>query len=191
MARVRDEQKIEIIYQSALKLVLKEGFSGLKMSQVAKEAGVATGTVYIYFKDKDDLINSLYLHLKRSTSKRFLSGYHESESFMQGFQVLWNNYLDNALKFKEESAFLEQYYRSPFLKNDVKMQSREILDPIYQLIERGKTELLIKEAPADFLLAQLIGPIHELVKLLNESGEKLEDSMRNLFQQMAWDSIKK
>ena len=59
-----DDAKTEQIYQATLELVLKQGLSGLKMADVAAQAGLATGTVYIYFKDKDELINHLYAHLK-------------------------------------------------------------------------------------------------------------------------------
>jgi AcrR family transcriptional regulator len=49
MSRPRDENKIEVIYEATLKLVLETGFNGLKMADVAKAANLATGTLYIYF----------------------------------------------------------------------------------------------------------------------------------------------
>ena len=50
MPKAKDENKIEQIFKATLKLVSVEGFGGLRMSDVAKEAGMATGTLYIYFK---------------------------------------------------------------------------------------------------------------------------------------------
>ena len=64
MPRVKDESKIEAIYNATLALVLKSGFAELNMAAVAKEAGIATGTIYTYFKNKETLINQLFLHLK-------------------------------------------------------------------------------------------------------------------------------
>ena len=40
-------------------MVLEEGFTSLKMSALAQKAGVATGTIYLYFEGKEDLINKL------------------------------------------------------------------------------------------------------------------------------------
>ena len=51
MARPRDTNKIDLIYKAALNLVVKIGYVELKMSDVAKEAGMATGTLYIYFSN--------------------------------------------------------------------------------------------------------------------------------------------
>ncbi|MFM7485318.1 MAG: TetR/AcrR family transcriptional regulator, partial [Cytophagales bacterium] len=72
MARPRDENKIEPIYEATLRLVLKTGFNGLKMADVAKAAKLATGTLYIYFKNKEVLINELYSHLKKSKMAKML-----------------------------------------------------------------------------------------------------------------------
>ena len=47
MARPKDENKINTIYEATLKLVLKTGFNGLKMADVAKAAKLATGTLNI------------------------------------------------------------------------------------------------------------------------------------------------
>ncbi|MBK7429323.1 MAG: helix-turn-helix transcriptional regulator [Saprospiraceae bacterium] len=39
---------------------MKSGYTDLRMADVAKEAGMATGTLYIYFKNKEELINTLF-----------------------------------------------------------------------------------------------------------------------------------
>ena len=61
--RSKDETKVQLILGTALKMIERVGLAGLKMSDLAKEAGVATGTVYIYFEDKNQLIRELYLYL--------------------------------------------------------------------------------------------------------------------------------
>ena len=120
MARHRDYSKIEQIFESTLKLVLEKGFAGLKMAEVAKESNLATGTVYIYFKDKDDLINQLYLFLKRRKTILFLQGIDQKEEFDLVLKKIWFAYFEVTMQHVNESAFLEQYYRSPFLKSNVK-----------------------------------------------------------------------
>ncbi|HXO77347.1 MAG TPA: helix-turn-helix domain-containing protein, partial [Puia sp.] len=58
--RVRDESKVEAIYQQALKMIVEEGFDGLSMQKLARAAGVSPATIYIYFKDRDDLLLQLH-----------------------------------------------------------------------------------------------------------------------------------
>src|SRR5215207_8718517 len=52
--------KRERILSSAMKVFAEKGFFGAKVSDIADAAGVADGTIYLYFKSKDDLLISLF-----------------------------------------------------------------------------------------------------------------------------------
>jgi TetR/AcrR family fatty acid metabolism transcriptional regulator len=52
--------KRERILDAAVKVFAKDGFYNAKVAQIADEAGVADGTIYLYFKSKDDLLISLF-----------------------------------------------------------------------------------------------------------------------------------
>src|SRR5262245_19034602 len=56
----RAEAKRERILDAAVKVFAQEGFYNAKVSQIAQAAGVADGTIYLYFKSKDDLLISLF-----------------------------------------------------------------------------------------------------------------------------------
>lgn len=56
----RATAKRERILDAAVKIFAQEGFYNAKVSQIAQEAGVADGTIYLYFKSKDDLLISLF-----------------------------------------------------------------------------------------------------------------------------------
>jgi AcrR family transcriptional regulator len=191
MARHRDYQKIEQIFESTLKLVLERGFAGLKMADVAKEAGLATGTVYIYFKDKDDLINQLYLFLKRRKTIMFLKGIDQNEDFQTVIRKVWFAYFEVTQQNANESAFLEQYYRSPFLKSNVKEESQQLLKPIYDLLERGVKEGVIVSLHTELLLAQLVGPIHELIRAEHDGVIKIDQAIMESAFSIAIKGIKK
>jgi TetR/AcrR family fatty acid metabolism transcriptional regulator len=59
-ARGRDGDKRERILRAATRVFARKGFYATKVSEVAKAAGVADGTIYLYFKSKDDLLVSLF-----------------------------------------------------------------------------------------------------------------------------------
>ncbi len=48
------------ILRAAIKVFAKNGFHNSKISQIAKEASVADGTIYLYFKNKDDILIRLF-----------------------------------------------------------------------------------------------------------------------------------
>jgi TetR/AcrR family fatty acid metabolism transcriptional regulator len=54
------EGKRERILEAAIKVFAAEGFYNAKVSQIAQQAGVADGTIYLYFKSKDDLLINLF-----------------------------------------------------------------------------------------------------------------------------------
>jgi len=56
----RGTEKRERILEGALRAFAKKGFYNTKVSEIASEAGVADGTIYLYFKNKDDLLISLF-----------------------------------------------------------------------------------------------------------------------------------
>src|SRR5690349_4069857 len=56
----RGEAKRERILDAAVKVFAAEGFYNAKVSQIAQAAGVADGTIYLYFKSKDDLLIQLF-----------------------------------------------------------------------------------------------------------------------------------
>src|SRR3981081_2533981 len=54
--------KRERILAAAERIFARHGFFAARVSEIAKEAGVADGTIYLYFKSKDDLLISWFEH---------------------------------------------------------------------------------------------------------------------------------
>src|SRR5712692_6782639 len=59
-AKERANGKYEAILRAAIKVFAGSGFFNSKVADVAREAGVADGTVYLYFKNKDDILVSIF-----------------------------------------------------------------------------------------------------------------------------------
>lgn len=189
--RVKDVNKIDIIYKASLQLILKEGIAGLTMLKLAKQAGMATGTLYIYFKNKEELLNKLYLHLRSKTQDRFMKGYNEAEPFKIGLKKVWINYLKHRIENHEESVFLEQYYRSPYISREENKMAEALKHPVLELIQRGKKEMLIKPDVDDNLLfLAMIGFIRELADEHVTKSYKLNEERIDKAFQLSWDTIK-
>ena len=56
----RTMSKSDRIIDAAVKVIAKNGYHGAKVTAIAKEAGVADGTIYLYFKNKEHLLISLF-----------------------------------------------------------------------------------------------------------------------------------
>jgi AcrR family transcriptional regulator len=191
MARPKDDSKIEAIYDATLKLVLETGFNGLKMADVAKEAKLATGTLYIYFKNKEVLINELYYHLKKSKTLKVLEVFDSKDDYEVSFKKLWTSYLTISLAEPERMKFIEQFTHTSYLTKKTKQQGDELIIPLEDFLKQGILKGLIKKLPVELLLSQLMGPIIESVKLHYESTLRITNSLKEEMFQMAWNSIKK
>ncbi len=191
MARPKDDSKIEAIYDATLKLVLETGFNGLKMADVAREAKLATGTLYIYFKNKEVLINDLYYHLKKSKTLKVLEVFDSKDDYEVSFKKLWTNYLTISLAEPERMKFIEQFTHTSYLTKKTKQQGDELIKPLEDFLKQGISKGLIKKLPVELLLSQLMGPIIESVKLHYENTLRITNSLKEEMFQMAWNSIKK
>jgi TetR/AcrR family transcriptional regulator, fatty acid metabolism regulator protein len=60
MARPKTEEKRKRILQAAVKVFARKGYFAARVSEIAKTAGVADGTIYLYFKGKEDILVRLF-----------------------------------------------------------------------------------------------------------------------------------
>jgi TetR/AcrR family fatty acid metabolism transcriptional regulator len=56
----RDTDKPQQIIDAAIRVFARHGYYNSRVSDIAKEAGIASGTIYLYFKTKDDILVTLF-----------------------------------------------------------------------------------------------------------------------------------
>jgi TetR/AcrR family fatty acid metabolism transcriptional regulator len=76
MARTEDEERRNMkrkrIMQAALRIFSQKGYSPTALDEIAQEAGIAKGTLYLYFKDKEDLICSTLISVLDDIKERMM-----------------------------------------------------------------------------------------------------------------------
>ncbi|WP_080058397.1 TetR/AcrR family transcriptional regulator [Spirosoma aerolatum] len=191
--RTKDEAKEKIILDTALRLIMQTGLSGLKMSDLAREAGVATGTVYVYFDDKPALIQRLYAYLLRKSLSDLNAGIAATDPLRVKIQKITRNYLDDNLKYPEYAAFFEQYFRSPYFAETevIRAEEASVMQPIYDLVVEGQQQMIIKEANPDLLVTLVCGMLNELAKQALFSQQPISKSDWELTFSVIWDGVKR
>ena len=189
--RNKDFSKIDIVFKATLKLIQNYGFSGITMAKIAKGSGIATGTLYIYFKNKEELINALYHDIQKNSSARFFEGYDPEQKFKICLKKVWINYLKHRIEYHEESVFMEQYYYSPYITLSQKKLAEELKTPVYNIINRGKKEnLLNKDIDTEMLFSAMIGFIRELADEHISNRYILNTNKINKAFELNWKMIK-
>src|SRR2546427_9707203 len=57
---MRDPDKPQAIIDAAIRVFARNGYYNSRVSDIAREAGIASGTIYLYFKTKDDILVRLF-----------------------------------------------------------------------------------------------------------------------------------
>ena len=182
--------KKSALLNATLTLVNNHGFHNTPMSKIAKLAGVSPETIYLYFEHKQDLINSLYLEVKKSFSKSTFNGYDEQMSVKKGFEIIWFNIANYKLNQVRESTFLSQCDNSRMIDEAIRIEGLKNLQPLLDLWERGKKEGIIKPLSDYILYAHTVYPLSFLLEMQEREIFSLDQEVKNKMFQVAWDAIK-
>lgn len=128
--RVRDVDKEKLVIETAIDQIVRDGFQGFSMNKLAKACSISVGTLYIYYKDKDDLIQKIgaIIALKFFTST--VKDFAPEMSFEEGLWRQWENRANFTMKYPKEVAFFEIIKHSP--------HSETILDSIKEFADFRK-----------------------------------------------------
>jgi AcrR family transcriptional regulator len=96
--RIKDEEKQEALFEATVKLVNEIGFAASSVAKIAKEAKVSAATLYVYYKNKEDLLVSTYLAIKRHTSKAILKDFDASMPIRGILERAWFNMFRYAME---------------------------------------------------------------------------------------------
>jgi len=187
--RTRDENKIEAIYREALEMVVNEGFEGLSMQKLAKAAGVSPATIYIYFKDKEDLL--LQLH-KRELDKYFahiMDGFDPDLDFAAGLAFQWKRRAEYVISHPNEGHFLENFAFTPLLPKSIRLRDKRFSELMYRFVNKAIQNKELVVMPFEVYWSVAFAPLYNLVRYhkagMNLSGEKFELTDEMLMQTLS------
>jgi AcrR family transcriptional regulator len=140
----RDPTKEQTLFGAALVVADREGLEALTVQKVARQAGLAVGTLYVYFESKEDLLRKLYLRSKAGAGARLLDGFSPEAPFRQSVRLICRNQVAFLVENRLDVGFQRQFYRSGLTDDQTKELSRSYLAPLEALVVRGQREDLVK-----------------------------------------------
>ena len=186
----KDDDKLEAIAAAAFALVEETGLSGLTIANVARKAGIATGTLYVYYASKEDLINDLFRRCKIATAGRLLEGFEAPAPFRSRARLLWRNGLQNRLEHYAEAVFQQQYVNSQWCSEANRLLSSSLMRDAFDFVEEGKAQEILKDAPTALILALFMGSIHETSDLIRRKTIDPDEKTLDAAFALCWDGIK-
>ncbi|MDB2385293.1 TetR/AcrR family transcriptional regulator [Polaribacter sp.] len=182
--------KRNALIKATIELVNNNGFHATPMSKIAKMAKVSPATIYLYFENKQDLVNQTYLEVKTKYTHFVFQDHDIQTSVKTGFELIWKRIANFNNNECEYSFFLNQCNNTPIIDEPSRKEGIKHLQPLLDLWKRGKKEGVIKPIPDHILYACSINPLSFLM-MVQKQGEfkmtkqHLEDAFLT-----AWDSIK-
>ncbi|MEO6588273.1 MAG: TetR/AcrR family transcriptional regulator [Pyrinomonadaceae bacterium] len=158
--------KREAILRAAIKTFAGKGFFNSKVADIAKEAGVADGTVYLYFKNKDDILHSVFDRAMEefiAEGKKELAALDDSQDKLRRIAELHLERLgsdrDMAIVFQVElrgsTKFMQEFSAAGF---------SEYLHIIQQIITEGQKKGVFRKDLKPIVCAKILyGALDEMV----------------------------
>ncbi|WP_292946863.1 TetR/AcrR family transcriptional regulator [Olleya sp. UBA1516] len=181
--------KKQRIIITMLELVVKQGVHATPMSQVAKEANVAVGTIYHYFENKNEVIQELYMMIVQDYGVVLMANLPEGD-FKAQFETMWSNlynyFVGNPLAFQ----FVEYVAAPPIISKEIVNQSVPYIANIRDFFLKGIEEKHVRNVPVRLILQMAFGTVISAVRL--KSNEELEMTKEeiDLAIEMSWDAIR-
>ncbi len=182
--------KRNALIEATIELVNNDGFHASAMSKIAKMANVSPATIYLYFENKQDLVDQTYLEVKTKYTDFVFKTYDENTSIKSGFEVIWKRIAEFNCKERKYASFLNQCNNTPMIDEPSRKEGIKHLQPLLDLWQRGKEEGIIKPISDYILYAYSINPLSTLMMAQKQGHFQLtKDHIEEAFL-TAWDSIK-
>jgi AcrR family transcriptional regulator len=182
--------KRNALVKATIELVNNNGFHATPMSKIAKMANVSPATIYLYFENKQDLVNQTYIDVKAIYTKYAFETYTDCMPVEEGFKLIWNRIADFKLNECENAMFLAQCDNTPIIDESSRQEGIKHLQPLLDLWTRGKNEGIIKPMSDYLLYAYSINPLSFLMMSEKRGAFKLDKTHLEEAYQSAWNSIK-
>jgi TetR/AcrR family transcriptional regulator, repressor of fatR-cypB operon len=185
----KDEKKLDDIFFATCHLATERGLFGLTLAQIAKEAGIATSTLYVYFSDKETLLNEIYRRAKIEAVGFYSGKLDSSIPFKKQVRYIWNKMLDYRLQKFEQASFMEQFVISSLMSVESQAYTERISEGLMQIVLEGQESEILKCVPVIYLSSSFIGSVRETARLIRAKSIVDNTDSRELAFRLCWDSI--
>lgn len=159
MPRAKSEDKRNNILAACQKVIVRDGLNATT-AVIAREADVATGSLFTYFPTKADLINELYIILKGEMAEAIAAANSAVDaSDYTKLHDAWCGWTTWSVEFTEKHQALEILRTSDQLTQASKDYGDKTIMPVFELIARCWVRNSI-DYPAAFLY-EIIGAVSD------------------------------
>ena len=158
--RRKDDEKEKSIKEAVIKLILEKGFHGTSIAKIAKEAGVSPATVYIYYENKEVMLQDIYREYSEDIYDSLLSKINKDMDGQELIEILTRGYYTYIQENGEVFHFVDQFSSCPALASQC--SEMKGIYSLNNLLDKMKEKKIFKNYQNDNLLAILFYPIKSI-----------------------------
>jgi AcrR family transcriptional regulator len=187
MARPKSEDKRNAILSAATEVFAERGLSAAT-SAISTAAGVAEGTLFTYFKTKDELINALYREIKLELADAMMSDFPRRAGIRERLQHVWNRYLAWGVKNPNQQKVLQQMTVWGGLTRESKHAGTAPFLEIEKMAAAAVAQHVFLDRPLEFIAAAMSALADTTMDFVRRNP-KQADLYRNQGFEMLWAGI--
>ncbi len=169
--RTKDVAKQDKIAETVLQLTMENGLAALSFDKLAKRAGISTGTPYVYYQDKTDMLSHIYVQvwqmLQTGLQEAIDSGRTTGEKLFFGLRHLAQMLLAHP---QEAHFFLSVLHAPEFVSAEALRCNSLPSPPLLAVYQEAIARRLMKTDNMDYINAMLFGPLFLILQQHRDNG---------------------
>jgi AcrR family transcriptional regulator len=187
MAKPKSEDKRNAILSAAAQVFAERGL-GAPTAAITNAAGIAEGSLFTYFKTKDELINALYRELKLELADAMMSSFPRKQSVRHRLEHVWNGYVHWGIANPDQQKVLRQIQVWSGLTQESKQAGSAPFNEMQRMTEDAVTQRIYKDIPQTLIGAALVAIAEMTMDFMVREPESAE-MYRTAGFEMLWAAI--
>src|SRR5699024_7375181 len=161
--RPRDETKVERIKNKAIEMIAKEGLEGFGVNKLAAKVGLSVGTIYVYFKNKKEILTILCYEVSTRILTASTKGLEPDMDFKKGMRLQWENRYEFYRRYPMEVEFIERIrYTSIYKSIEGKLTDKygKLLGSFIKTAEKNGQ---LAKMPFEVYWSLAFAPLYQLI----------------------------
>lgn len=189
MARPKSEDKRNAILSAAARVFAIKGL-GAATSAISKAAGVAEGTLFTYFKTKDDLMNDLYREIKLELADAMMSNFPRKKSVRVRLQHVWDCFVNWGAANPEQRKVLAQLEVWDGLSKEAAEAGSAPFTEVQTMAQDAMDQHLIRNLSHEYVAAMMRSLAQTTIEFMARNP-KNADHFRQTGFEVLWAGISK
>ncbi len=173
----RGGEKYERILQAAIEVIAEKGFHYARISDIASRAGVADGTVYLYFENKDHILRAAIDSAFVQFSKQVGEALQQTIGIIEKLRVVARLHIETLINNRSLAVILQTEVRqsAKFMEQFSHQYFVDYINLVREIIRQGQQQEVLRPGISDRVAALAIfGTLDEMISSWLYTGRPID-----------------